>query len=86
MCIGKDGNDVYLDDGSKIELVGSLTPEGGTAARITVPDDKYLPTTQVLDGDITDGIPQNYTKFTVTPKDTTSWYVGSNGRLTTVKP
>ena len=81
-----DDNDVYLDGGSKIELDGPLTPEGGKAARITVPDSQYQISTQVLDGSITDGTPQNYTKFTVTPKDTTPWYVGSNGRLTTVKP
>lgn len=65
---------------------GTFTMEGGKAARITVPDSQYQLSTQVLDGSITDGIPQNYTKFTVTPKDTTPWYVGSNGRLTNVKP
>ena len=75
-------NDVYLPTGAKIDLSGILAPQGGTAARITVPDANYAVTTQVLDGSITD----NYTKFTVTPKGTTSWYVGSNGRLTTVKP
>ena len=65
---------------------GTFTMEGGKAARITVPDSQYQLSTQVLDGSITDGTPQNYTKFTVTPKDTTPWYVGSNGCLTTVKP
>ena len=82
-------NDVYLDGSgslAKIKLEGTLTPADGKAARITVPDGKYQSATQVLDGDIALGTPQNYTKFTVTPKDTTSWYVGSNGRLTTVKP
>ena len=82
-------NDVYLDGSgslTKIKLKGTLTPADGKAARITVPDGKYQSATQVLDGDIALGTPQNYTKFTVTPKDTTSWYVGSNGRLTTVKP
>ena len=82
-------NDVYLDGSgslAKIKLKGTLTPADGKAARITVPDGKYNPSTQVLDGSITDGTPQNYTKFTVTPKDTTPWYVGSNGRLTTVEP
>ena len=81
-----DKNDVYLDGGAKITVADTLNPQGGIAARITVPNDQYQTTTQVLDGSITDGTPQNYTKFTVTPKDTTSWYVGSNGRLTTVKP
>lgn len=65
---------------------GTFTMEDGKAARITVPDSQYQISTQVLAGSITDGTPQNYTKFTVTPKDTTPWYVGSNGRLTTVEP
>ena len=80
-------NDVYLaaeagGDVAKITVDGELT---GTApvARITVPDGKYDPNTQVLTGS---AISSNYTKFAVTPKGTTSWYVGSNGRLTTVKP
>ena len=70
-------NDVYLDDGSKIELVGILTPKGGTAARITVPDANYAVTTQVLDGSITD----NYTKFTVTPNGLEKWYITATGTL-----
>ena len=78
-------NDVYLKNGRKITVDGQLNPPlGGVAACIT--PESYNTTTQVLDGSITDGTPQNYTKFTVTPKGTTSWYVGSNGRLTTVKP
>ena len=70
-------NDVYLDDGSKIELVGILTPKGGTAARITVPDANYAVTTQVLDGSITD----NYTKFTVTPNGGVTWTIDDQGKL-----
>ena len=80
-------NDVYLaaeagGDVAKITVDGELT---GTApvACITVPDDKYNPSTQVLDGS---AVGTEHDKFTVTPKGTTSWYVGSNGRLTTVKP
>ena len=78
-------NDIYLPNSRVITITdGPLT---GTApvARITVPDDKYLTSTQVLDGDITDGTPQNYTKFTVTPKivggTPQQWTVGGNGYL-----
>ncbi|AIW88788.1 hypothetical protein JO41_02380 [Treponema sp. OMZ 838] len=82
-------NDVYLAADTtataKIKLNGALT---GTppVARITVPNDKYLPTTQVLDGDITDGTPQNYTKFTVTPQTLSDgkilyWEVDAAGKL-----
>ena len=79
-------NDVYLNSATKIKVDGTLTPQGGTAARITVPDDKYLPTTQVLDGDITDGTPQNYTKFTVTPQTLSDgkilyWEADASGKL-----
>ncbi|UTC48990.1 right-handed parallel beta-helix repeat-containing protein [Treponema vincentii] len=79
-------NDVYLaaEAGGNVAMItvdGTLT--NNPAARITVPDDKYDSNTQVLTGS---AISSNYTKFAVTPKGTTSWYVGSNGRLTTVKP
>ncbi|UTC50689.1 right-handed parallel beta-helix repeat-containing protein [Treponema sp. OMZ 855] len=81
-------NDVYLSGFStntKIKLDGVLS---GVApvARITVSNNKYLPSTQVLDGDITEGTPQNYTKFTVTPKtlgggSTQQWEINSSGFL-----
>jgi|GEM_PF-1379941 len=77
-------NDVYLDGSgslAKIKLEGTLTPADGKAARITVPDGKYNPSTQVLDGSITDGTPQNYTKFTVTPKGLEVWYITATGAL-----
>ena len=81
-------NDVYLNSTTKIKVDGSLTPQGGTAARITVPDDKYLPTTQVLTGSITAGTSpnQNYTKFTVTPQTLSDgkilyWEVDAAGKL-----
>ena len=59
----------------KITIVGNLTPVGGTAARIT--PEEYE-TAQALDGAITGGTPQNYKKFTVTPKDGVSyrWEIG----------
>lgn len=75
-------NDVYLSNGKTITVSAALT---GTApvARITVPDANYAVTTQVLGGNITDGTPQNYTKFTVTPQSSPpqNWYVGSDGKL-----
>ena len=84
-------NDVYLAADTtataKIKLNGALT---GTppVARITVPNDKYLPTTQVLIGNVTAGTApnQNYTKFTVTPKDVgggsmQQWEINASGCL-----
>ncbi|EPF28401.1 hypothetical protein HMPREF9195_01610 [Treponema medium ATCC 700293] len=66
---------------AKIKLEGTLTPANGKAARITVPDGKYQSATQVLDGDIALGTPQNYTKFTVTPKGLEVWYITATGAL-----
>ena len=78
-------NDVYLKDGRKITVAGQLNPLGGVAAACITPEN-YNTTTQVLAGSITGGTPQNYTKFTVTPKGSTRWYVGSDGCLTTAQP
>ena len=76
-------NDVYLKGGRKITVDGQLNPLGGVAARIT--PENYNMTTQVLDGDITEGTPQNYTRFTVTPKEdsgnTYYWEVDNQGKL-----
>ena len=73
-------NDVYLKNGRKITVDGQLNPPlGGVAARIT--PESYNTTTQVLDGSITDGTPQNYTKFTVTPKGLEVWYITATGAL-----
>ena len=76
-------NDIFLQDSAMIHLDSELTPAGGKAARITVADDKYLFTTQVLHGAIAAGTPQNYTKFTVTPQITPAqnWKVGNDGKL-----
>ena len=64
---------------------GTLT---GTApvARITVGDDNYKYSTQVLAGDRTTGSPENYTKFTVTSKVIEDgiaeiWKIKANGNL-----
>ncbi|MGP1523742.1 MAG: leucine-rich repeat protein, partial [Treponema sp.] len=76
-------NDVYLKNDAKITVDSVLT---GTApvARITVPNTKYLPTTQVLTAG--SGVPlENETyKFAVTPQTSPApqeWTVGGNGCL-----
>ena len=77
-----DKNDVYLNSGAMITVAGALTPPGGIAARITVPDDKYSTSTQVL------RVPSGVTladeagKFTVTPKGSERWIVKNDGYLT----
>ena len=77
-------NDVYLAADTtataKIKLNGALT---GTppVARITVPNDKYLPTTQVLTADTGVTLANETYKFAVTPKGSEKWTVGGNGRL-----
>jgi len=77
----KGKNDVYLADGKMIIVGDSFKPTGGIAARIT--PNSYGDGKQVLDGDITGGTPQNYTKFTVTPGGTPqkNWKVNNQGRL-----
>ena len=81
----KGKNDVYLEEhlsvNAKIKLDSALT---GTApfARITVADDKYLPSTQVLDGS---AVSTEHTKFTVTPKGSEEWGIGSDGKLKKAK-
>ena len=77
-------NDVYLAADTtataKIKLNGALT---GTppVARITVPNDKYLPTTQVLTADTGVTLANETYKFAVTPKGSEKWTVGGNGCL-----
>ena len=76
-------NDVYLNSGAMITVAGALTPPGGIAARITVPDDKYSTSTQVLDTAGTGINLSNETgKFTVTPKGSEYWIVKNDGYLT----
>ena len=48
--------------------------------------ENYSASTKVLDGDITAGLPSNYMRFNVTPKDlgggdTQEWEVDENGYL-----
>ena len=76
-----DKNDVYLDNNNMITVDDALT-KTTPVARITVPDDKYLPSTKVLAGSAAS---TEYSKFTVTPQSTppTIWSVGSDGKLKT---
>ena len=75
-------NDVYLKDGAKITVDSVLT---GTApvARITVLDNKYLTSTQVLAAGAGVTLENETYKFAVTPQTSTAqpWTVGGNGRL-----
>lgn len=70
-------NDVYLSDGKKIKITGSLTVGPNQAARITVHKSKYNESTQVLDGSTT----ENANKFKVTKKGSEEWEVKSDGYL-----
>ena len=76
-----DKNDVYLDNNNMITVDDALT-KTTPVARITVPDDKYLPSTKVLDGS---KVGTEHSKFTVTPQSTppTTWSVGTDGKLKT---
>lgn len=70
-------NDVYLSDGKKIKITGSLTVGPNQAARITVPNSKYNVSTQVLTGDTS----TNANKFKVTKKGSEEWELKSDGYL-----
>ena len=72
-------NDVYLDSGSWIKVFSTLS--NNPAARITVPNGKYLPSTKVLDGSAA-LLNSEHTKFQVTPNGNEHWTVGNDGRLT----
>lgn len=76
-------NDIFLKDDACIKLSGGLTGER-PVGRITVPNTNYNTSTKVLHSDIS--VDENYKKFTVTPKGSQNWYVGSNGALTTTQP
>ncbi len=81
-------NDVYLNYGSgqaKITVADYLTPPNGIAARITVPNNKYDPSTQVLTADSSVNLASECTKFTVTPKGSEEWGIDSDGKLKRAK-
>ena len=71
-----DKNDVYLENGKMITVDDTLSPQGGTAARITPA--AYAPTTKVLDGS---KVGTEHIKFTVTPNGSEHWIVGNSGTL-----
>ena len=73
-------NDVYLASAAMITVNSTLTATG-TVARITPETYSLFPPVKVLDGNITGGTPQNYTKFAVTPKGDEYWTVDRNGYL-----
>ena len=77
-------NDVYLDNGKMITVDSELNPAGGIAARITVADSQYNPSTQVLTGSA-ELLNSEHTKFTVTPKGQDEWGIGSDGKLKNAK-
>ena len=68
-----------------ITIDGELNPAGGIAARITVPNTKYAPTTQVLRAGSGVTLANERTKFNVTPKSGTPpeyWGINDTGNLT----
>ena len=77
-------NDVFLQEYSgtaaKIIVAGALTPQGGIAARITVADNRYNISTQVLDG-TSALLNSEHLKFSVTPKGSEYWVVKNDGYL-----
>ena len=66
---------MYLDDGSKIRADSALTPPSNKAACITVPDDQYQTTTQVLIAVTSVNLANEAGKFSVTPKGIHNWKV-----------
>ena len=76
-------NDVYLNSTTKIKVDGTLTPQGGIAARIT--PDSYAITTQVLTAGTGVTLANETYKFAVTPEIVSGtpqpWTVGGNGYL-----
>ena len=73
-------NDVYLDNTSKIKVFSTLTAED-SVARITVLNDEYKPTTQVLKAGTGVNLASEAGKFAVTPKGSEPWIVGNSGTL-----
>ena len=70
-------NDVYLDSRSAISVDNALTA-ASPVARITVPVENYLTSTQVLYGD---AVGSQHSKFIVTPTGNQQWKVNSYGHL-----
>ncbi|MGP1603146.1 MAG: right-handed parallel beta-helix repeat-containing protein [Treponema sp.] len=76
-------NDIYLYNNSVITITGGALTGTPPVARITVPDNKYLTSTQVLAAGAGVTLENETYKFAVTPQTSTAqpWTVGGNGRL-----
>ena len=76
-------NDIHLPDDRVVTITGGALTGTAPVARITVPDDKYLPSTQVLTAGTGVTLENETYKFAVTPQTSTAqpWTVGGNGYL-----
>ena len=76
-------NDIYLYNNSVITITGGALTGTAPVARITVLDNKYLTTTQVLTAGAGVTLANETYKFAVTPQTSTAqpWTVGGNGYL-----
>ncbi|MGP1531892.1 MAG: right-handed parallel beta-helix repeat-containing protein, partial [Treponema sp.] len=76
-------NDIYLYNNSVITITGGALTGTPPVARITVLDNKYLTSTQVLAAGASVTLENETYKFAVTPQTSTAqpWTVGGNGYL-----
>ena len=76
-------NDIYLYNNGVITITGGALTGTAPVARITVLDNKYLPSTQVLAAGAGVTLANETYKFAVTPQTSTAqpWTVGGNGYL-----
>ena len=77
-------NDIYLSSDSVITITGGALTGTAPVARITVPDNKYLTSTQVLAAGAGVTLANETYKFAVTPQTSPTpqpWTVGGNGFL-----
>ncbi len=76
-------NDIYLYNNSVITITGGALTGTAPVARITVPNNKYLPGTQVLTAASGVTLANRTYKFAVTPQTSPAqpWTVGGNGKL-----
>lgn len=89
--VDKGKGDVFLTHYAYISIDGSLSAPN-VVARISMADDNYnaykANNRPVLQGDLQNGTPQNYSKFTVTPQQesgtTKFWQINSTGKLEVV--
>ena len=81
-------NFIKLDKGTSIRITGTLTPttsgnSNGTAATYTatITPYRYQTGDTVLTSETENLISGNFEKFTLTPNDTTPWFVRSDGTI-----